>query len=312
VLVDGWNKVQNLKEASIKAGNLDQLRAAIDKEEIVHIRCPIQISPRIGQSISSYFDVFLQVPEDLDKVEEAYIRRDLLIGSDAHLAKSSYLQKARGLTLITDPALSSFLVDAEEATHLKWNSKRQKVSAAYHDSATTLSAIRQAAPRLLSLLTNSGGKLDVKALAKYFTKPADESKKIGPGKPKSNAPDVKPPPIEIPSPVKKPFTLTTTSNSVRILPNKKFSINKSDFLSSCTIEIAYEGLDQNPFKNYDPFDFDLGDGNKHQFLAKNVSIKERKNNKVHFEVTDPDFFLEIQGFDPNLRFFARLNYEQNS
>ena len=311
-LIVGWNKDQTLKETSIKNGNIDDLRELVDKEEIVHIRCPIQITPRNDKPVDSYFDVFIQVPEDLEKVEEAYIRKDLLIGSEAHLTKSSYLQKARALTLVSDPALSSFLVDAEEATHLKWNSKREKVRDAYRDAATTLSAIRQAAPRILSLLTNSGGKLDMKALAKYFTKPSDDSKKKGPGKPTPRSPDIKPPVIIVPESSKKPFTLSTTPDSVRILPNKKFSDNKSDYLSSCTIEIAYEGLDQNPYKNYDPFDFDLGDGKAHQFLAKNVSIKERKNNKVHFEVIDPDFFLEIQGFDPNLRFLARLNYEQKS
>jgi hypothetical protein len=163
---------------------------------------------------------------------------------------------------------------------------------------------------LLALLTNGLIKRDIKALAKYFTRPADESKRTSGGGKKPEGPVIVPPVVIPPANQKKPYILSTSTNSVRVMPNKKFSDKRDDFLTSCVLEIAYEGLDQDSFKFYDPFDFDLSDSNTHQFLSKNIAIKERKFNKVHFEVSDPDFFLEIQGFDPNLRFFARLNYEQ--
>lgn len=311
-LAIGWNKDQSLKEDSIKFGDLENLRKLVDSEEVIHVRCPIQIKPKNSTPLGSFIDVFLQVPQDLDRVEEAYIRKDLLIGSENHLSKNTYLQKARALTLISDASLSSFLVDAEEATHLKWNSRREKVKDGYTDAISTLSSVRQAAPKMLALLTNSGTRRDVKALAKYFTKSAGDSKKIGAGKSNKNGKDVKPPIIDIPNPTPKPFSIVTTNNSIKVRPNKAFSNNGEDYQTACALEVAYEGLDQNPFKSYDPFDFDLSDEINHPVVSRNLTITERRFNKIYFQVKSSDFSLEVSGFDPNLRFYARLNYEHNS
>jgi hypothetical protein len=307
-----WNKDQNLKESSIRVGDLNNLRDMIDKEDILFIKCPIRIKPKGKPPIESNVDIFLQVPENLDRVEEAYIRKDLLIGSENHLSKNTYLQKSRALTLISEASLSSFLVDAEEATHLKWNSRREKVREGYSESLATLSSIRQAVPKILALLTNSGMRRDVKALARYFTKPAGDGKKNNTGKSNVNGPDVKVPHINIPKPNAKPFSIVTTNNSVKLLPNKAFSENSQDYIATCVLEIAYEGLDQNPFKSYDPFDFDLSDGSSNGINVKNILITERKFNKIFFKVLDSDFSLEVSGFDENIKLYARLNYEQQS
>src|SRR6185369_5435627 len=123
----------------------------------------------------------LQVPEKLDRTEEAYIRRDLLIGSERHLGTLSYLPKARGLTLIEEDTLSAFLADAEEPTHLKWNASRPRLSEDYKSPKELVRAVRQAMPRLLTLLSGGDSKRDVKALAKYFTKPTQSGIKHNPG-----------------------------------------------------------------------------------------------------------------------------------
>ena len=306
-LKSGWDKSSTLKEEYLPPGALERLRNAIEKGERISVRCPVRVHPKGGIPTQSWFDVHIEVPEELDRMEEAYIRNDLLIGSESHLAASTYLQKARGLTLIKDSVLSDFLADAEEPTHLKWNGSRTRLSEDYLNPQATLRAVRKAAPRLLALISSGFSKQDIKALAKYFTRPAEEGKKHLAGREKKGGGD----PTEIkdiPPPLRKPFRISTGKDRVLVLPNGSAAPKTEDLPVSCILELAYEGLDQDPFKAYDPFDFDLSDAVVHEIKFSGSTITERKGNRICFDVTDPNFTLEVPGFDQNIRLCARLYY----
>jgi hypothetical protein len=269
------------------------------------------VRPKKDTAIQSWFDVHLEVPEDLDRVEEAYIRRDLLIGSESHLATSAYLQKARGLTLIRDDRLSAFLADAEEPTHLRWNGSRPRLAEDYSNPQATLRAVRNAAPRLLALVSNGMVKRDMKALAKYFTRPADEGKKHAAGGQKQGGKETTEKDTP-PKPVRKPFKITTGTDRVHVGPNGGAAPKAEELPMSCVLELAYEGLDQDPFKAYDPFDFDLALSASHAITVTGASVTERQANRIRFDVTEPEFALEVPGFDPNIRLRARLTYLEKS
>jgi hypothetical protein len=308
-LKSGWDKASSLKEEMLPDGALSELRAALDNGERISVRCPVMVRPKKGEPVQSWFDVHLEVPEDLDRVEEAYIRRDLLIGSESHLAASAHLQKARGLTLISDPDLSAFLADAEEPTHLKWNGSRPRLAEDYSNPQATLRAVRNAAPRLLALISNEMVKRDTKALAKYFTHPVDEGRKhVGGGAGTGGRPTTKPP--TPPRPVRKPFRIATGTDTVRVLPNGAAAPKAEELPISCILELAYEGLDQDPFSAYDPFDFDLANNASHSVMATGANITDRRGNRIWFDVTVPQFELEVPGFDANIRLRARLTYTE--
>ena len=307
-LTPGWDRAQTIAEKHFPEGTLDGLRASLEKGEAISVRFPIKVRPKKGEPISTFFDVHLQVPEELDRVEEAYIRKDLLIGAEHHLAAMPYLQKSRGLTLIEDSHLSAFLADAEEPTHLKWNASRPRLSEDYASPKDVVKAVRHALPRLLSFLSGTLVKRDVRALAKYFTKPSETGTKHAPGgdRGKKNTPPPEPPP----PPKRKPFRITTGPDWVRVLPNGSATPEAAAFPVHCTLEVAYEGLDQDAFREYDPFDFDLA--NKNQFVLESEGLKNIVNsgNRVEFEIDAPDFSLEVKGFDSNIRLRARLTVKE--
>jgi hypothetical protein len=307
-LKSGWAKATALSEDYFPEGTLESLRASLAKGERISIRCPVTVKPKKNVATQTWFDVHLQLPEELERVEEAYIRRDLLIGSEKHLAVSSYLQKARGLTLIEDETLSAFMADAEEPTHLKWNASRPRLAEDYLNPKDTVKAVRQALPRLLTLLSNGSVKQDVKALAKYFTKPAVQGSKHSTGGQKAGNKDTNNM-TEPPEPKRKPFRIDTSENHVRVLPNGLKAPNKDELPIHCELELAYEGLDQDPFKEYDTFDFDLSDSTTHEVQSIGIQNVSKSENKVEFDVIDPAFELQINGFDPNIRMRARLNFE---
>ncbi len=314
-LAAGWDEKATIPETAFPAGALEALRKAYEDERRVSVRCPIKVRPRKGSAIAAYFDVHLQVPDGLDRVEEAYLRGDLLIGGETHLAGMTYLPKARGLTIAEDPSMSRFLAEAEEPTHLKWNASRPRLAEEYFNPSGAVRAVRQALPRLLTIISGGTPKRDVKALAKYFTKPAAEAshRKTSINKPGKTTVDptvVDPPPSPPPAP--RPFRLTTDKTVVSVLPNGTTKLTPEQLPAACTLELAYEGLDDDPFAEYDPFDFDLANEKVHQAQAQGVVVQSRHWNRLEFEVTDPNFSFSIDGFDPNIRLRARLNYKENT
>lgn len=307
----GWDKSTTLKEDAFEDGALISLRSRMEKGERISVRCPVNVRPKKGGLIQAWFDVHLEVPEELDRTEEAYIRRDLLIGSESHLSSSTYLQKSRSLTLILNSELSAFLADAEEPTHLKWNGSRPRLAEDYLNPQATLRAVRNAAPRILAMVSNGVIKRDIRALARYFAKPADEGRPKSPGGPKQGEKDPVPD-TPIVNSVRKPFKITSGPDYVHVKPNGSAGPEAINLPIQCELELAYEGLDQDPFKAYDPFDFDLADAKAHKIESVGISLIDRKENRIRFEVIDPEFAIEVPGFDSNIRLRARLNYTEKS
>jgi hypothetical protein len=306
-LKPGWEKGVQLSAESFPEEILDQTRKKIEEGSRISLRCPVTVKSKKGGAQSTFFDIHLQVPEDMERVEEAYIRKDLLIGSERHIADAGYLQKARGLTLISDSTMSAFLADAEEPTHLKWNASRPRLAEDYVSPKDLVRAVRQALPRLLALLSGQIVKRDVKALAKYFSKPAEKGKSGSEGEKKVGGNQPPPPPLE--PPATKLFRLLTGPDWVRVVPNQE-ALKGAKFPISSVLELAYEGLDLDPFKDYDPFDFDLADAAAFPIATEGMKIEKRERNRIEFTVEELESSLQLSGFDKNIRFRARLTYEE--
>jgi hypothetical protein len=153
----------------------------------------------------------------------------------------------------------------------------------------------------------------VKALAKYFTKASEHGAKHSAGGQKAGSKDTKSggvPPELTPRP--KPFRIDASGSSVRILPNGNRGPQKDKLPITCNLELAYEGLDQDPFKEYDPFDFDLSDTGTHEIQSNGINITSRSGNKIEFDVLEPDFNLQVGGFDSNIRMRTRLNFKEEA
>ena len=62
----------------------------------------------------------------------------------------------------------------------------------------------------------------------------------------------------------------------------------------------------NPFKQYDPFDFDLG-GELISINSAECEVLNRSRNIMEIEVTDNNFNLEVTGFDQNRDLVVNIN-----
>jgi hypothetical protein len=307
--VVGVDTIAQLADASFTPEALARLREALDNEKQVAVRFPIAVKPRGGGQMTTHFDVHLMCPQDLDQVEQAIVRRDLLIGEEP-IGGGSLRQRARGLTLINDLELSKLLLCAEEATHLRWNTRLPRLREYYKSGAEVVSYVRNAMAKLLDVLTGGDQKRDFKLLAKFFAAPGTASQIPSKGK-KSPKGEKQKDTYDIPPPTPKKLVLQALPDGCRVLPNPSHPLSPDDLPVKATLEFAYEGLDKDAFAEYDPLDFDLADAG---FIVTNVNcvIESRTLNVVEFSATAADFRLEVKGFDNNLRLRARLNYEEAS
>jgi hypothetical protein len=308
-LDDGWNRDSSIPEAAFPEGTLTSLRSKLESGERVAIRLPLAVKRRGGEPVQTFFNVYIETPPDLERNEEAFVRRDLLIGAESHITAGAFVQKTRSMTWIQDQALSDFLLAAEEPTHLKWNASLARDKATYVNPDHTLRSIRQAVPRLLSVLLSGEAQKDFRALARYFSKPAENSNRSGDEGNSKRKPVVSVPPVPPPPPVSKPFKIVTEGTTIRVMPNGAKGPQNSQLPLNAELELAYEGLDQDPFEAYDPYDFDMAQAEAYPVIARGLTIRSSSDNRLNIEFTDPDFLLEISGFDPNVRLRARLNYD---
>jgi len=101
----------------------------------------------------------------------------------------------------------------------------------------------------------------------------------------------------------------SAGTTIRVNPTTAMKLSASQLPLRVIVELAYEGLDQDPFEAYDPYDFDVSNTALFPVSTHGMSVIYRAGNRVELEISDSDFGFEISGFDANVRTRARLTYE---
>lgn len=298
-----------LSDSTFKEEDLVAMRESIQNEDIVSVRIPLTIKPKAGGVLDCHFDIHLECPFELDQPEQAIIRKDLLIGEEP-IGGGKLRQRARALTLITSSDLSRLLLSAEEATHLRWNTRLPRLGEYYTAGHEAVALVRNATVRVLDILTGGDQKKDFKLLSKYFSVPGVLSSVQAKGK-KSPKGKQMPTPNDIPAPEKRVLVMEALEDGCRIRPSKAGAITAETIPIRVKVEFAYEGLDKDAFSEYDPLDFNLSD---QPFTVSYAGclVDSKHMNVIEFQIYEPDFDLQVRGFDKNLRLRMRMNYEEKT
>lgn len=302
--------LSQLSESSFDVDALQKMKEAIEQGQPVAVRFPVTVKLKTGETSRCHFDVHLVCPFELDRPEQAVIRRDLLIGEEP-IGGGKLKQRARGLTLVGNDTLSKLLLAAEEPTHLRWNTRLPRLAEYYRSGPEVVSLVRNAMVKLLDILTGGEQKRDYKLLSKYFSAPGLESQVKTKGK-KSAGKDEKQPPDNIPPPKPKLLAIDALADGCRVRPARAGILASARLPLKVEMEFAYEGLDKDAFSEYDPLDFDLGDKRIFMIAARNCSVIQQALNHLEFTIDSEDFEIQINGFDRNLRLRMRLAYEEGA
>lgn len=308
---ESWSRQTKLAENAFDEVELASLKEKFASSELVSVDFPIAVKKKQPRETSvSKFRVFLQQDENAEQSQELFVRQDLGIDGEKRLRAARTIAPVMALTFIQAPMLSDLLVAAEEPTHRNWNARRPKVVAQYTSPNDVLNAVRNAALRLVQLISPEGKK-DETALALYFADPNSEpAKRVGGGGMMPDAPKGDPNvPEEIPKAKPKPVVLKILDDGfeVRAKPLDGYTLP-----IDCEITLAYATTVGDAFKLWDAADFWIGDESSYPRLQSGVSGLTTDLNMMGFRLDNELSWLAVSGFDKNRQLEVRVKYREVS
>ncbi|WP_223504619.1 hypothetical protein [Pseudomonas sp. BF-R-24] len=308
---DSWSKEARLTIGAFEEAELTSLKEKFGNSEMVSVDFIIPVKKKQPKETSTAkFRVFLQQDESAEQSQELFVRQDLGIDGEKRLKAARIIVPVMALTFIQDPKLSDLLVAAEEPTHRNWNAKRPKVVAQYFSPNDALNAVRNAALRLVQLISPEGKKDDT-ALAIYFADPASEpAKRLGGGGVMPETPKgEQQPPKEIPKPKPKPVVLKILDKGFEVRANAAEGFN---YPIDCKITLAYATVVGDAFKLWDAADFWIGDESLYPRKHSRISEPTTSLNTMSFRLDDENSWLSVAGFDSNRQLEIRVKYQEVS
>jgi hypothetical protein len=311
-----WIQDTKLSEKNFDAAQLVVLKTAFEKSELVSVDFPVKIRKKGVALSSGQFRVVLRQHLDGDHSQELFIRQDLSIDGEKRLKGSRRTQPVLALTFIDDVNLSAFLTSAEEPTHRTWNAKRPKVVSLYDGTGPLLTAVRNAALRLVELLTPAGMR-DSTALSLYFGDPQSEKPQLRSGTVGVDNQDrgtALPPTVpsispKLPPPLK-PIELLELPDGfvIKAVPSamatKKLPLR-------CVVRVAYATTLGDAFKQWDAADFWLNDEKEFLTVTNGITELVKSGNEICFQMDQTDSVFKIHGFDSNRKVEVQINYYES-
>lgn len=307
---ESWVRESRLTASAFEDAELTLLKESFSKSELVSVDFVISVKKKQPKETSfAKFRVFLQQDENAEQSEELFVRQDLGIDGEKRLKSARTIVPVMALTFIQDSKLSDLLVAAEEPTHRNWNARRPKVVAQYFSPSEVLNAVRNAALRLVQLISPEGKK-DETALAIYFADPSSgDGKRIGGGGATATPQGEPNSPGEIPRAKPKPVVLQIRDDGfeVRAKAAEGFS-----FPMDCKITLAYATVFGDAFKLWDAADFWIADESLFVRSAKGISELSASLNTMSFRLQNDDSKISVSGFDHKRQLEIRVKYQEVS
>jgi hypothetical protein len=304
----GWNTPTKLDPSGFPEGTADASRAAFEAGSPVVFEMPVVVRESGKEPVNTTFRVVLQQSTD-DATQELFVRQDLAVDSEKRLASFRSASPVMALTYIDHPSLSDLLVCAEEPTHRSWNAKRPKVLNKYVAPDRALHAVRNAALRIL-IMISPDGKRDETALSLFFADPnADLTDKRGgsgsqPDRTKPNSET----PGDIPPARPKPLLVTASGRGFIVASNP--AKDRTFLPLQCSIEVAYATSGGDSYKQWDSADFWLADDKMFKAGGNHIGALVRGGNTLEFQLLAPEAKFAITGFDAERQLDIRVKYKE--
>lgn len=308
--VENWVKDAKLTDSAFDPKQLSNLRTDFEASKPVCVDFPVTIRKKTPkETAQALFRVFLQQDETSEQSQELFVRQDLGIDGEKRLRSARTIVPVMALTFIHDLKLSELLVAAEEPTHRNWNAKRPKVVATYFTPNDALNAVRNAALRLVQLISPAG-KRDETALANYFSDPLSEGyRKSGSSGDKPDAPGAPRKEPEIPMPRPKPIVVKPRMDGFEIHAK---AVEGVTFPIRCKVDLAYATVVGDAFRLWDAADFWVADNVSHPKDSSAITDLSCDLNRIEFEMDSEHAYLKVFGFDPNRQVVIRAKFEEVS
>jgi len=278
-----------LTEDLFRAADVERLRRRFDecRRVALHVRLPIE---PIGDTPRETEFVLLMERDAQDHRGEGFFVRQ---GITIENPKARRPRGVRWIVVVSDPALSAFLGDAENPAHTEWQRSSPKFKAKYRLGPSTLDFLRSVPANVASLLSRPAERRDPDLLRDIFSLASDAAV------PFPHRPEPAPEGGEE-STTEEPIPGGLGKNGTLVLGRVRTGFRlrgKVDEEAPRRLEVlaAYDVLRGNPFQRYSPLDFRMDESIAVQ--PRGARIVARQENRLEIEIEAPEFEVLVTRFD---------------
>jgi hypothetical protein len=289
----GPGRAPKLRDDLLTKEQLENARQSLSEQKRLAFYVPISIKQQNSRDfMHSGFSVFLEKDDMLDRPDDCFIRQGITIPEVTSLKHKGI----RALVSITEPALSTFLGDAENPAHTEWERNSKKFKRKYKLGPSTLDFVKSSPREIIKILTQPKKGRDENLLRNLFSLPSDIFKQAGRDQKKTEGKgDTKGTPVPIVDVIGSSYLQLHRIKGGFGLTRKSKTQSVPKFI---TIWTAYEVRSGNPFKKYTSLDFDL-EMPPMKVVTHGAEILFKQRNAIQLQVKRPDFRLTVTGFDMN-------------
>jgi hypothetical protein len=279
-------------EASLPADVLEKLRQKITADnDMVHVRAPVTLrhKDKARGAMPTYVDLYLRRTSDQSRGGALYVRGEITVPDEAR-----YFSPRQTLAALVakDGPVVSFLGDAENPAHTRWNGNADKLRD-WLAPSSRLSEIRSSLGKLQNLLLQAVDTLEKDALRDIFDVEDQAAKKTD--RPAPSPDKIKPPVPPLPG-TKSLFSIREQSGGFSV--RSAAGLTEDRLPLTLNVSIAYDVQRGDPFAKFSPFDFDL---NRSELAleADGASCAVTAPNQFTIECTGTKFTVSCSGLDPH-------------
>lgn len=271
---------------------LPNAQQSFSRGEMIAVRVPLSIAKVGSDPTETYFDVYLVREDTTFSGIPVYIRDGIVI-PEVRRRGGRGLRGVRSIVVAEDRPVAAFLGDAENPAHTEWQSTGSNFKNKYQDGPRILDFIIRSVSGIVSAISQPDEKVDPDLLRDVFflppAAPETPAPRPQPAEKPGEGPDIPEPPPRTPQ----PFTITRVPGGFAVSPG-----DSADGHAGCELVVraAYDTRRGNPFRRYDPADFDFE--NDIEVTVEGAEVLSTGPNEIRVRTADADFSIRVTGFDP--------------
>jgi len=274
-------------------GSLELLRDNFRAGQPLGFKIPVEIKPISDSPRKSYFSVFVQRDENLDKADEFYWRSGILIANIRMLGR----HQVRALLSADDEPISRFLGDSETPAHADWNERTEDFKKKYNKARDTLRFVKSSIREIVRILDlpPPGRETDFLKETFHVIEPSIELDNGNETESQIIKPRPQPPP-----PRQSIFDVLKIQGGFRL----SLIDTKIELPLEIVVITAYDVRRGSPFKKYSRWDFDLSNMSRSISGGQELDVS---GNRVRLRVDNYNFTFDIKGFDLKRDIVVRIS-----
>jgi hypothetical protein len=305
------NRAQKWFPGAVPEELVGRLSPKMLARERFAVRVPMHVLLRDGDPKPTHFDVICEATDD--ETTTVMFIRDGLIIPDVRPTRRT--RGMRAIVIVEDDALAGFLRDAETPAHTEWTTGTSNFRDKYKFGAGGIEFVKAAVPELINALRSVDTQPDGNIAIEHFYIEREASK--------SGRKRRKKPTLKVPTRPRR-FRINRLEGGFSFRPPGDGDGGPSGDAGGAgvqttfepfavSIRAAYDVRSGSAINAWSPFDFDVA---KRPITVEHsgVEIRRLEGRQIIAIVNQPDFNVNVRGFDRNRDLFveARVLREKSS